>query len=134
MVAENRLRACEYDRLRRQILQRDAWHCQACGRRTNLQVHHLIHSGRGGSDSEKNLISLCTDCHRCVHGAVNPLEATLVAACSATMMHNIGASMAAEPISRCGRTRIPRRMTLVLDPNAPDELTEDEWRQEYKHF
>jgi 5-methylcytosine-specific restriction endonuclease McrA len=67
----HRLHACEYDRLRTQILRRDGWRCQACGGRTNLQVHHLTYRGRGGSDDEKNLISLCADCHRHVHEAAD---------------------------------------------------------------
>jgi len=69
MTPEIRLRACEYGRLRRKILQRDGWRCQVCGIRTNLQVHHLNYRGRGGSDRKENLISLCADCHRQVHEA-----------------------------------------------------------------
>ncbi len=49
------------------ILERDGWMCQHCGRREQLQIHHLIHRSQLGTDSEDNLIVLCAECHHQVH-------------------------------------------------------------------
>ncbi len=56
-----------YYRLHQQVLERDGWRCQSCGRCTNLQVHHIHSRGRLGDDTEPNLITLCTGCHRDIH-------------------------------------------------------------------
>jgi 5-methylcytosine-specific restriction endonuclease McrA len=56
-----------YDQLRKQVLERDAWRCQHCGRRTQLEVHHLTRRSSMGSDTEENLITLCHECHRATH-------------------------------------------------------------------
>ena len=56
-----------YDDLRLQVLQRDAWRCQICGSGQNLEVHHKNFRSRRGDDSEENLITLCTICHRIMH-------------------------------------------------------------------
>ena len=56
-----------YNQLRLQILRRDGWKCQLCGRLENLQIHHQHFRSRGGSDSDLNLITLCADCHRLEH-------------------------------------------------------------------
>jgi 5-methylcytosine-specific restriction endonuclease McrA len=57
-----------YHQLHREVLKRDSWKCQVCGARKNLQVHHLEFRSRSGDDREHNLITLCGDCHRQVHG------------------------------------------------------------------
>ena len=62
-----RLEAEAYDHLRRQVLERDGWRCQHCGRATNLEVHHIHARSRLGDDKSENLITLCTDCHRAAH-------------------------------------------------------------------
>jgi len=51
-----------------QVLQRDGWRCQQCGSRTNLEVHHRLFRSRRGGDTEENLITLCHECHRAIHG------------------------------------------------------------------
>lgn len=56
-----------YRYLHRQILERDGWRCQTCGRMTNLEVHHQQPRSHSGSDEEHNLITLCADCHAQVH-------------------------------------------------------------------
>jgi 5-methylcytosine-specific restriction endonuclease McrA len=60
-----------YERLREHVLRRDGWKCQCCGARSNLEVHHKEFRGQGGADSEKNLITLCGECHRTLHSAGN---------------------------------------------------------------
>jgi 5-methylcytosine-specific restriction endonuclease McrA len=61
------LDAESYSHLRRQVLERDNWRCQHCGAMSNLQVHHLKFRGRGGDDSEPNLLTLCAACHDQTH-------------------------------------------------------------------
>jgi 5-methylcytosine-specific restriction endonuclease McrA len=56
-----------YEELRRQVLQRDGWRCQACASRANLQVHHILMRSRSGDDAAENLITLCSDCHHHIH-------------------------------------------------------------------
>jgi hypothetical protein len=46
--------------------------CQICGKGANIDRHHVIPRGMGGSKdpevlSENNLISLCRSCHRKIH-------------------------------------------------------------------
>ena len=63
-----RLDADAYQQLRLRVLDRDGWRCQACGSMAGLEVHHLQRRSRSGADSEDNLVSLCSDCHRAIHG------------------------------------------------------------------
>ena len=56
-----------YQELCRQVLQRDGWRCQQCGSRTNLQVHHIQLRSQSGDDVERNLITLCSECHDQIH-------------------------------------------------------------------
>jgi 5-methylcytosine-specific restriction endonuclease McrA len=62
-----RLNGTAYDELKIKILERDGWKCQRCGRRDQLQVHHLVRRSQSGSDCEGNLIVLCSRCHRSLH-------------------------------------------------------------------
>jgi len=52
-----------YEQLCNQVLRRDGWRCQSCGRRSNLEVHHKEFRSHSGDDSEENLITLCHACH-----------------------------------------------------------------------
>lgn len=48
------------------ILRRDDFTCQSCGCRfpsTDLEVHHVLPRAQRGSDSIRNLITLCKNCH-----------------------------------------------------------------------
>jgi 5-methylcytosine-specific restriction endonuclease McrA len=62
-----RLDAQSYERLWREVLERDGWGCQFCGARSNLEVHHQRFRSRAGNDSEENLITLCSTCHANSH-------------------------------------------------------------------
>ena len=62
-----RLDVDSYDRLRAQVLRRDGWKFQSCGTAHGLQVHHKEFRSQSGDDSEKNLITLCTNCHSLLH-------------------------------------------------------------------
>ena len=41
--------------------------CAACGAADDLQHHHLVTRPEGGSDDERNLITLCSPCHFKLH-------------------------------------------------------------------
>ena len=41
--------------------------CQLCGRTFDLHVHHIIYRSQLGNNDERNLIRLCSSCHRKVH-------------------------------------------------------------------
>ena len=56
-----------YVLLRQQVLERNGWRCQYCGRREQLEVHHLQSRAQLGADSELNLITLCVGCHNKLH-------------------------------------------------------------------
>jgi len=64
----NRLEQQDYQELREHVLRRDGWRCQLCGSNRNLEVHHREFRSHGGANDERNLITLCFDCHRSVHG------------------------------------------------------------------
>lgn len=66
-AAPLRLDHLSYESLRHQILRRDGWRCQFCGRMSNLEVHHREFRSHSGTDSAENLITLCIACHAAVH-------------------------------------------------------------------
>lgn len=82
-VLENDRQAPEHDRkikddVRRKVLRRDDYTCQyeGCGWHhdlwnrsdpRHLEVHHLEHHAKGGSNEAENLITYCNVCHDVVH-------------------------------------------------------------------
>jgi len=50
-------------RIRSAALERDDFTCQACGKKSAGQVHHIRARSQGGADSLSNLITLCGRCH-----------------------------------------------------------------------
>ena len=54
--------------IRSQILLRDHFRCQECGYFKHLEVHHIVPKSKGGGDNPENLVTLCTRCHKKVHG------------------------------------------------------------------
>ena len=62
-----RLDSESYRELHQQVLERDRWRCQMCGSMQHLQVHHLELRSHSGGDTEENLITLCAECHTCMH-------------------------------------------------------------------
>jgi len=56
--------------MRAYVLYRDGHVCQNCNGKSGekrLEVHHIVWKSLGGSDEEKNLITLCKGCHYEVH-------------------------------------------------------------------
>jgi 5-methylcytosine-specific restriction endonuclease McrA len=62
-----KLQRDRYIRLCRQVLERDNWRCQKCGRASELQVHHIQFRSHLGEDREENLVTLCAACHSALH-------------------------------------------------------------------
>lgn len=63
-------RSGRWPSLRRKHLEREP-ECQACGRRKDLEVHHVVPVHVGGAEAEldpENLITLCADPCHFVHG------------------------------------------------------------------
>jgi hypothetical protein len=59
------------------VLTRDNYICQHCKGKSkdkHLNVHHIIFKSKGGSDDEKNLITLCKTCHDKVHNGTIELK------------------------------------------------------------
>lgn len=52
---------------RQNVLWRDNYKCQHCYCQINLQIHHIIHRSRGGSNAVSNGITLCKKCHNSLH-------------------------------------------------------------------
>ena len=67
----------EYSSRREAILHRDNYTCQCCGKKhVRLEVHHIVFRSLGGSDDEKNLITLCEKCHKAIHDGILILTKT----------------------------------------------------------
>lgn len=59
-----------YSSRREAVLHRDNYTCQCCSKKhTRLEVHHIIYRSMGGTDDERNLITLCEKCHSDVHAS-----------------------------------------------------------------
>ena len=55
----------EWAAIRRVVIRRARWRCQACGRGNALEVHHVVKRAQGGSDFDLDrLVALCRSCHR----------------------------------------------------------------------
>lgn len=60
-----------YSSRREAVLNRDNYTCQCCGKKhVRLEVHHIIFRCMGGTDDERNLITLCEKCHKLVHDGI----------------------------------------------------------------
>lgn len=59
------------NRLRKKVYARDGYRCALCDSGKYIQIHHCIPRGKGGKNTEQNLITLCSDCHAMAHGAGN---------------------------------------------------------------
>lgn len=55
----------QWRKLKDEILARDNYTCQCCGRvGGKLELDHIVNLARGGTDSKDNLQILCHDCHK----------------------------------------------------------------------
>lgn len=53
---------------RKAVYKRDGYACVLCQDNRAIHLHHFISRGKGGTDSEDNLVCLCPACHRVIHG------------------------------------------------------------------
>lgn len=60
----------EWQDLRELVLDRDDNTCQGCGSdvQSNAPIHHIVPLGCGGTNTLRNLITLCESCHGRIHG------------------------------------------------------------------
>lgn len=55
-------------KLRNKVYRRDGYRCALCDSTRYIQIHHVIPRGKGGPNTEHNLVTLCSDCHALAHG------------------------------------------------------------------
>lgn len=64
----------DWDTQRRKRYKRDNYECQNCGRKggprgnAELHAHHIVPKSKGGTHKLSNLKTLCSDCHKAIHG------------------------------------------------------------------
>lgn len=46
-----------------EVKTRDNFQCVICSKKESLEVHHILPLSRGGTNSKRNLITLCHICH-----------------------------------------------------------------------
>ena len=57
-----------YSSRREAVLHRDNYTCQCCSKKhVRFEVHHIIFRSQGGTDDERNLITVCKECHDAIH-------------------------------------------------------------------
>lgn len=73
------IRSKAFKELRSEVLERDGYTCAFCGRtiqeiegtKLTLQCHHrsYVNVGKGNEEEKKDLITVCSACHRAAHNA-----------------------------------------------------------------
>jgi 5-methylcytosine-specific restriction endonuclease McrA len=61
-VGHKRYGSAYYQRVRKQVLDRDYHTCHYCGLEANT-VDHLIPISKGGTDEATNMVAACTQCN-----------------------------------------------------------------------
>ena len=61
------LRSPAWAAKRARVLRRAGYRCEQCGSHRMLQVHHKTYK-RLGHEWMRDLVALCADCHKWVHG------------------------------------------------------------------
>lgn len=110
-----------WQRIRKQVLERDGYICQECGCFVSLQmggaaptahVHHLTPRDEGGSDDSENLQTLCKNCHGVKHdGKVMP---------DADDTSKFGSQLEKHPNWKGGQTVTSHGYVMVKAPDHPD--------------
>lgn len=61
---------------RRNVMHRDNYRCQYCGKRSDLTIDHVVPRSKGGKDTWENVVVACLRCN--IHkGSKSPAEAGL---------------------------------------------------------
>lgn len=54
-----------------EVWERDFNRCRFCGskgsKKNPLQIHHIIPKSKGGANTLKNCMLICSNCHRTIH-------------------------------------------------------------------
>jgi hypothetical protein len=53
--------------------------CRACKNRNDLHCHHVVFRSHAGHDLSSNLLTVCTDCHKKIHGTGGPQHIFILA-------------------------------------------------------
>lgn len=61
---------------RRNVMRRDDYTCQYCGKKSDLTIDHIVPKSRGGQDSWENLTTACDKCN-VYKGNRTPKEANM---------------------------------------------------------
>lgn len=61
------LKSKHWIEIRRERKRIDGNSCYLCGKRKQLNVHHLNYNSVGNEDVQKDLVTLCKECHRMLH-------------------------------------------------------------------
>jgi 5-methylcytosine-specific restriction endonuclease McrA len=61
-VGHKRYNSAYYQRVRKEVLDRDYWTCHYCGQEANT-VDHLIPISKGGTDEATNMVAACVKCN-----------------------------------------------------------------------
>jgi len=101
----------DWDVRRDAVWERQKYQCGRCGiykgDASISEVHHIVHLSQGGSNSLKNLVGLCGDCHAVMHPTVDVMNGN---ANQAEMFPNVYAD---------------DRVSVIRKPNGNDELEYD---------
>lgn len=108
------LPALEGRNAREKVLKRDGA-CVLCGSTERLQRHHIIPRPKGGTDTPRNQIALCRECHRKLHAGEAWLDRK--GRTFARLAHTaLGKAHLLALLSRFGDVRISERR--ASDPSA----------------
>jgi len=61
---------------RRNVMRRDSFECQYCGKKSDLTIDHILPRSRGGKDTWENLTTACEKCN-VKKGNRTPKEASM---------------------------------------------------------
>ena len=75
MTYSDKLKDPRWQKKRLQILERDNWACVKCtDKESTLCVHHLKYHGNPWESDNKDLVTLCEDCHEAVEALKNDCD------------------------------------------------------------
>ena len=61
-MPHKRYQTAYYQRVRKEVLDRDYWTCHYCGQEANT-VDHVIPISKGGTDEASNMVAACIKCN-----------------------------------------------------------------------
>ena len=61
-MAHKRYQTAYYQRVRKEVLDRDYWTCHYCGQEATT-VDHVIPISKGGTDEAANMVAACIKCN-----------------------------------------------------------------------